>query len=50
MDETFNRVTRKLEGGETIRDLPAYCHGVARLVFLQSLERSNNMRNWFSVD
>src|SRR5215510_5225784 len=38
VDETFNRVTRKLDEGETIRDVPAYCHGVARLVFLQSLE------------
>jgi len=39
VDETFNRVTRRLEEGETIRDLPTYCHGVARMVFLQSLER-----------
>jgi DNA-directed RNA polymerase specialized sigma24 family protein len=44
VDETFNRVTRKLEEGETIRDAPAYCHGVARLVFLQSLERPDNRR------
>lgn len=39
VDEAFNRVARKLEEGETIQDLPSYCHGVARLVFLQSLER-----------
>lgn len=44
VDETFNRVTRKLEEGETIRDAPTYCHGVARLVFLQSLERPGNRR------
>src|SRR5215470_7816859 len=44
VDETFNRVTRKLEEGETIRDLPTYCHGVARLVFLQWLERPGNKR------
>jgi DNA-directed RNA polymerase specialized sigma24 family protein len=44
VDETFNRVTRKLEEGETIRDAPTYCHGVARLVFLQSLERLGNKR------
>jgi DNA-directed RNA polymerase specialized sigma24 family protein len=44
VDETFNRVTRKLEEGETIRDLPTYCHGVARLVFLQSLEHPYNKR------
>jgi DNA-directed RNA polymerase specialized sigma24 family protein len=44
VDETFNRVTRKLEEGETIRDAPTYCHGVARLVFLQSLEQPGNKR------
>jgi DNA-directed RNA polymerase specialized sigma24 family protein len=44
VDETFNRVTRKLEEGETIRDMPAYCHGVARMVLLQSLERPGNKR------
>jgi DNA-directed RNA polymerase specialized sigma24 family protein len=44
VDETFNRVTRKLEEGETIRDATTYCHGVARLVFLQSLERPGNKR------
>jgi len=45
VDETFNRVTRKLEEGETIRDLPTYCYGVARMIFLQSLERPSNMEN-----
>jgi DNA-directed RNA polymerase specialized sigma24 family protein len=44
VDEIFNRVARKLEEGETIRDVPTYCHGVARLVFLQSLERPGNKR------
>jgi DNA-directed RNA polymerase specialized sigma24 family protein len=44
VDEAFNRVTRKLEEGEAIHDLPAYCHGVARLVFLQSLEHPSNKR------
>ena len=44
VDEIFNRVTRKLEEGETIRDVPTYCHGVARLVFLQSRERPGNER------
>ena len=44
VDETFNRVARKMDEGETIRDLPAYCHGVARLVFLQSLEHPSNKR------
>src|SRR5262245_14374736 len=44
VDETFNRVTRKLEEGETIHDVPIYCHGVARMVFLQSLEYPGNKR------
>jgi DNA-directed RNA polymerase specialized sigma24 family protein len=44
VDEIFNRVTRKLEEGETIHDVPTYCHGVARMVFLQSLERPGNKR------
>ena len=43
-------MTRKLEDEETIRDALAYCHGVARMVFIQSQERTSNMRNWFSVD
>jgi hypothetical protein len=45
VDEAFNRVTRKLEEGETIHDLPTYCYGVACMVFLQSLERPINMEN-----
>jgi hypothetical protein len=36
---------RKLEEGEPICDLPNYCHGLARMVFLQSLERPSNMEN-----
>jgi len=44
VDEAFNRVTRKLEEGETIRDLPTYCHGVARMVFLQSMQHFRNKR------
>jgi hypothetical protein len=48
--ETFNRVTWKLEEGEPINDAPTYCHGVARMVFLQSLERPSNMENGFGVD
>jgi len=30
-------VIRKLEEGKPINDASTYCHGVARLVFLQSL-------------
>jgi DNA-directed RNA polymerase specialized sigma24 family protein len=44
VDETFNRVARKLEEGEAVRDVPAYCHGVARMVFRQSLEHPDNKR------
>ena len=44
VDEAFNRVARKIDEGETIRDVPTYCHGVARLVFLQSLEHPSNKR------
>jgi hypothetical protein len=50
VDEAFNRVTQKLEEGETICDAPTYCHSMARLVLLQPLDRPNNMGNWFSVD
>lgn len=44
VDETFNRVARKLEEGDTIQDVPSYCHGVARLVFLQWLEHPDSRR------
>jgi DNA-directed RNA polymerase specialized sigma24 family protein len=37
-DETINRVIRKIEGGEAIQDIPTFCHGVARLVFLEKLK------------
>jgi DNA-directed RNA polymerase specialized sigma24 family protein len=44
VDETFNRVTRKLEEGKPISDVLTYCHGVARLVLLQSQEHPGNRR------
>src|SRR5262245_15018059 len=44
VDEALNRVARKLDEGEMIQDLPAFCHGVARLVFLQSLAHPSNNR------
>lgn len=44
VDEAFNRVARKLAAGETIQDVPSYCHGVARLVFLQWLEKPQQRR------
>jgi hypothetical protein len=45
VDETFNRATRSLEEWEMIHGLATYCHGVARVVFLKSLERHSNMEN-----
>ena len=38
-DETLNRVIRKLDEGEEIRDPQAYCYGAARLVLLEALKR-----------
>jgi RNA polymerase sigma factor (sigma-70 family) len=38
-DETINRLIRKLEFGETIRDIPTYSLGIARLVFLEMLKK-----------
>lgn len=35
-DETFNRVARKLEGGAELQDPATYCHGVARMVLLET--------------
>lgn len=40
-DETINRVIRKLEAG-SIRDIPTYCLGIARLVFLETLKKPDN--------
>lgn len=43
-DETINRVIRKIDEGETIRDIPTYCHGVARLVLLEKLKGPESKR------
>ncbi|MFN0109544.1 MAG: RNA polymerase sigma factor [Blastocatellia bacterium] len=43
-DETLNRVIRKIGEGETIRDIPTYCQGVARLVLLETL-RAQKQQN-----
>lgn len=37
-DETLNRVTRKVDEGEEIENLQAYCYGIARLLFLDVLK------------
>lgn len=41
-DETLNRVARKIDSGEAIRDMNAYCHRVARFVFLETLRHPDN--------
>jgi RNA polymerase sigma factor (sigma-70 family) len=46
-DETLNRVTRKIDEGETIKDVPTYCHGVARMVFLETLKSPDRRRTDF---
>jgi DNA-directed RNA polymerase specialized sigma24 family protein len=43
-DETINRVIRKLDEGETFRDIPTYCQGVARLVLLEKLKGPESRR------
>lgn len=46
-DETLNRVTRKIDEGDTIQDVTTYCHGVARLVFLEKLKSPDRKRTDF---
>ena len=46
-DETLNRVTRKIDEGDTIQDVATYCHGVARLVFLEKLKSPDHRRTDF---
>jgi DNA-directed RNA polymerase specialized sigma24 family protein len=43
-DETINRIIRKIDEGETIRDISTYCYGVARLVFLEKLKSAESKR------
>jgi DNA-directed RNA polymerase specialized sigma24 family protein len=43
-DEALNRVIRKVDEGEAPRDVPTYCHGVARMVLLETLKRPENKR------
>jgi DNA-directed RNA polymerase specialized sigma24 family protein len=43
-DETLNRVVRKIDAGEAIRDLVPYCHAIARLVFLETLKHPDRKR------
>ncbi len=43
-DETINRVIRKLDAGDALRDIETYCLGVARLVYLETLKRPDRQR------
>lgn len=43
-DETLNRVIRKIDEGENLRDVPSYCLGVARHVWRESLKRPESQR------
>jgi RNA polymerase sigma factor (sigma-70 family) len=43
-DETINRVIRKIDEGQSVRDIPAFCHGVARLVLLEKLKGPESRR------
>ncbi len=43
-DETFNRVIRKIDAGEEIRDLASYCHGIARMIFLETLKHPDQKK------
>lgn len=47
-DETFNRVARKIEEGEVIRDPASYFHGVARLLLLELFKSQTRERNALS--
>jgi DNA-directed RNA polymerase specialized sigma24 family protein len=38
-DEAINRVMRRLDEGEAVQDVRAYCYAVARLVLLESFKR-----------
>jgi DNA-directed RNA polymerase specialized sigma24 family protein len=48
-DETINRVIRKIDEGESFRDLATYCHGVARLVLLEKLKGPDSKRADFEA-
>ena len=43
-DETINRVIRRIDEGEEVRDPGTYCYGVARLVLLEVLKRQAKER------
>ena len=44
VDETFNRVARKVDSGEVISDIATYCHGVARMILLETLRHPSSRK------
>jgi len=46
-DETLNRLARKIDEGEAIRNLSAYLGGMARLVWLEALKEQKRERSAF---
>lgn len=44
-DETLNRLARKIDEGEAIRNLSAYIGGMARLVWLEALKEQERARD-----
>ena len=49
VDETFNRVARKLEEGVQVKNIGAYCYEVARLVCLESFKGHDTKRSPLDV-
>ena len=43
-DETLNRVARRIDEGVEIKDIGAYCYGVARLVLLETSKAADSKR------
>jgi DNA-directed RNA polymerase specialized sigma24 family protein len=46
-DETLNRLVRKIDEGEVIRDLSAYVGGMARLIWLEALKKQEREQEAF---
>lgn len=44
-DETFNRVARRLEEGEIVRNVVDYCHGVARRLVFEAIPAQNKLQD-----
>ena len=43
-DQALNRVARRIDEGVTVQDLSAYCYGVARLLFLETVKAPDHKR------